>query len=48
MRDLIKRRNMNTYLPVKSLHHYVNMYILLFHGLVGQPTVNIAMTDVYY
>ena len=48
MHDLIKHRYMNIALPAESLQHGVNNYILLSHGLMGQPTVNIAMTAVYY
>ena len=43
MHDVIQYLNMNIALHAERMHHDVNIYILLFHGLMGQSTVNIVM-----
>ena len=45
MHDVMKHLNMSTALRLacRTLLHGVNIYIVPFHGLMGQSTVNIAM-----
>ena len=43
MHDEMNHLNMNSALPAERLQHGVNIYILPFHGLREQSTVNIAM-----
>ena len=43
MHDMLKRPNMNMALPPERLQHGVNIYMLPFHRLMGQSTVNIAV-----
>ena len=43
MHDVMKHLNMSIILPAERLQHGVTIYILPFHGLMGQSTVNIAM-----
>ena len=50
---MIKLLHTSLALPAERLHHGVDIYILQFHGLMGQSTVNIAkclyvMLAVYY
>ena len=43
MHDVMKHLNMIIALPAERLQHGVNIYILPFHGLMRQSTVNVAM-----
>ena len=43
MHDVMKHLNMSIALPAERLQHGVNIYVLPFHGLMGQSSVNIAM-----
>ena len=47
MHDVMKHLNMSITLPAERLQHGVNIYILPFHGLMGQSAVNLAMCLCY-
>ena len=48
MHDVIKHLNLRIVLPAERLQHGVNIYILPFHGLMRQSTVNTAMCLWHY